>query len=339
MFKTSLRVFIAGIFLPLVFSGMMYVGSTTAYTWGTFNKAGFHQQYDQGIYRYRLLGRESLLYFQGLIERKQLPPFKPGVFRDALKVDSSWYAAYFYNNSLYLCLACCALFFVFLRTSDGRYQAVEMPLLGLTLLMTITQYVVVPYDTLSYFFLCIGMYFGLVAKQGVLSTAMLGLAIVLGTLTRETAFLLISFYVAVHYKAILLHNPLKGVRLEQWRVLLFSSLFLVSYIALRLHYGFSKGMFEDFQLFKSLHITAIAGFCFLLLLLLNLFITKPVPKAMKVYLFTSAPYTLMIVLVAMPNEMRLWVPILLPLIVLKLCSPNDTLSCEGTLHKNTVKPA
>ena len=61
--KTSLRLFIAAIFLPLAFSGMMYIGSTTAYTWGVFDKVGFHQQYSDGIYKYRVLGRESLLYF------------------------------------------------------------------------------------------------------------------------------------------------------------------------------------------------------------------------------------------------------------------------------------
>ena len=98
--KTSIRLFIAAIFLPLAFSGMMYIGSTTAYTWGVFDEAGFHQQYSDGIYKYRVLGRESLVYFQGLIEKGVLGGFSPGVFKADLNVQSSWYAAHFYNNSL-----------------------------------------------------------------------------------------------------------------------------------------------------------------------------------------------------------------------------------------------
>ncbi|NRB38676.1 MAG: hypothetical protein HRU20_09455 [Pseudomonadales bacterium] len=316
--KTALRLFIAGLFLPLVFSGMMYIGSTTAYTWGVFNEAGFHTQYDEGIYKYRVLGKESLLYFQQLLADNKLPRFMPGVFKADLNVESTWYAAYFYSNSLYLCLACCVLFFIFHGHKNDSYQHVELPMLGLTLLMTLTQYVVVPYDTLSYLFLLIGIYLSLFKKQSLLTQGLLAGCVVLATLNRETAFLIISFYVAQHHQKILLHNPLKGISTQQWVTVALSLAFLMTYFALRLYYGFDKALYQDVQFFESLHITAVVGLLFLALLLLNLLLTSPVTPQMKAYLLTSAPYSVMILLFAMPNEMRLWIPIILPLIILKL---------------------
>ena len=309
--------------MPLVFSGMMYIGSTTTYTWGVFNEAGFHQQYDEGIYKYRVLGKESLLYFQQLIEDKKLIQFSPGVIREDLNVDPAWYAAYFYNNSIYLCLACCVLFFIFKGHKDDRFLFVELPILGLTLLMTVTQYVVVPYDTLSYLFLLVGVYFCLNSSQGIGTILLLALTISLAVLNRETAFLIISFYVAINYRQVLLHNPLRGISSQQWVTVILSAVFLITYISLRLYYGFEQALYQDVQLFESFRVFAIVGMIFMILIMLNLLLTSPVTSQMKAFIFTSAPYTLMIILVAMPNEMRLWIPILLPLIILKVLAQRD----------------
>ena len=120
----------------------------------------------------------------------------------------------------------------------------------------------------------------------------------------------------------LLHNPFSKPSVEQGITVLFSSGFLIAYFGLRYHYGFEKALYQDVQILSSLHLTAITGLLFLGLLLVNLLITEPVTAAMKAYLLTSAPYTLMILLVAMPNEMRLWIPIIMPLIILKLLANN-----------------
>lgn len=318
-----IRLICLGFVIPFVLSMVAYYGFVSNYTGGLFSEEHFRAQYESGIYRYRILGRISLLKINDVLEQSTFPAMAPrAIFfldRDASLV---LYTAYFLNNVIFLCLACGVLVLLFEKLAPpGAVWIGDLSVLLLCLLMAITQYVIVPYDTMTYFFLALAFYLIAGLKQDEkqpVRLALLGLVVVLGALTRETAALIPAFYAAVHHRRLL-------ARPFRWNahhsILLFlGACFLLTYAGMRLVLGAGKNaMFEDVQFLQNLLTPfALSGLLFALAVMTVLTLSGPGRRESVVFLLTSLPYLLFILFTARLWEIRLWVPVFLAIVTLKV---------------------
>lgn len=313
------RLVCLGFVIPTVLSLVVYFGFVTNYTGGLFSKEHVREQYEAGIYRYRILGRVTLLRLNEILENAPLPAFAPrAVFFIDRQASLVLYTAYFLHNTFFLCLACVVLTRLFEKLAPpGSVWIGDLSVLFLTLLMTITQYVIVPYDTLTYLLmaLAVSLIFS-EPKRGTL--VLLGVVVVLATLTRETSALLLSFYFALHHRR-LLARPLRWSPQHKTLTFLVAT-FLLTYVGLRLVLGAEeKALFEDVQLMENLTgPLALAGLLFALAVTAVLALNEPARREGLVFLLASSPYLLVIVATARLWEIRLWVPVFLLLVILKV---------------------
>jgi len=315
-----LRIFLLGCIIPVIMSTIVYEGFSTNYTTEVFSERGFKNQYENGIYKYRLLGRVLLLKTYDYIKNHKLPTLAPIALKSLdQNGDFQFYSAYFYMNTLFLCLTCMVLFFILGgHNSNTNFTTVDLPLLFMCFLMAIAQYVVVPYDTLSYFFLSLAILLMFRGNPSVWISFALGVIVVLAALTRETAALILAFYFAHNYKNILTRpTPFKFNR-QQKTLLLIVACFVFTYATLRAIFGYKQAIFQNVMFLVYFDIFSSAGIILVLSINLLIFFTKPVTREMLVFLIAGLPYMVPMLLIANPWEIRLWVPIILLLTIMKM---------------------
>jgi hypothetical protein len=242
------------------------------------------------------------------------------------------YTACFLVNTVFMCLTCAVLYFVAERICGRQGQWIkDLSLLLMMFLMAITQYVVVPYDLISYFFLAVSM---LAMVRDPISagwTALLCSAVVLGALTRETVVLILAFYVAV-YAQRLIERP-KGWRLNRVQMTLALALacFAVTSAILRAYYG-TDNAYQQFAIPSFFRFAPnIVGTLFLVALVALMLLSEPGRSNSTIFLLAASPYTIAIFLFASPWETRLFCPIFLCLIVLKLRAVGPPVSVNPAL--------
>ncbi|HBL27917.1 MAG TPA: hypothetical protein DD490_13850 [Acidobacteria bacterium] len=313
-----IRLVCLGFVIPLVLSMVVYFGFASNYTVGVFSEAGFRGQYEAGIYKYRVLGRLALLKIHEIVENSGAPAIAPrAMFLLDRNGSPVFYTAYFLTNALFLCLACGVLMLLFERLSPPRSVWIgDLLVVLLCLLMAVTQYVVVPYDTMASFFLCLA--FGLaVAEQTLFKVILLGLVVVLCALTRETAALILAFYFAVHHRR-LLARPFRWTR-EHSALVFLAACFLGTYLGMRLAFGPGNTVFETIELKANLASPfGLAGLLFFLAVTALLLLHGPGRRESLLFLLASLPYLLFVLVTARLWEMRLWIPLFLSIVVLKV---------------------
>jgi 4-amino-4-deoxy-L-arabinose transferase-like glycosyltransferase len=100
-----LRFLMAGL-LSIVVSYIVYFGFTPNYTRNVFNEHSFRQQYDQGLYRYRILSKELVLSLHSALQARtpaQTPKKRFLVLDD--HASNLFYITYFIVNAVFLLLS------------------------------------------------------------------------------------------------------------------------------------------------------------------------------------------------------------------------------------------
>lgn len=182
-----------GVGLPAALYAAVTVGYDSSYSHQLYDRAAFVAQYRHGIYRYRVVGREAVLFADRGLHHFHLALHTPAV--DLARGGATWelFTAFFVVNGLAF-VAWAALLYgatVGAERSGQRAQWVA-PYLVLVVLVAASAYVVTPYDTLSYLLVtaaCVG------AFRGWPWPALLVLAVV-GTATRESFMVGVAAVVA-----------------------------------------------------------------------------------------------------------------------------------------------
>ena len=325
MIRRFLRALALTVAFPCLVSVVVYYGFGTNYTAGVFHEAGFRSQYQSWTYKYRILGPFLLLRTHQFVNSQCAPA---GLMRRVLartpvsvqaldkETDPTFYAAYFLLNTLCMVFAC--VFLYLLLAGGASAREVTGPTMVAGLLMGLTQYVVCPYDTLSYALLLLS--FLLIVRPFRFSFPLLALTIAVSTLTKETAALTLSFFFAYHYRDLLVPRSR-----ELRRLAILALVFVSVYAWLRLHFGIStRAVWYDVTLWSNLrdpfHLVGIAAMPIVSYLLCagsrNL-------KRCLFFLAASSPYILAMPIIALGWEMRLWVPVWLGLICLAGSLPGD----------------
>ena len=285
---------------PFCANYFAYYGYVTHFSVGVFSPDGFHAQYDNEVFKYRVLGKWLLLGVYSVLE--YLNPADAGWVRHAafLGTDSiNFYHSYFYLNSIFLCLTLLVL-------SD---RLSDLELFVVTLLVALTQYVVVPYDAVAYFFLAC-------TYRWRHNLPLVALFVFLAALNRETAALSLSLYASFYLLG-------RGGSLKGLAVL--TAVFLATYISLRLALGWDSAVGNEFTFVRYLNFNSAIGISFALAAGCAL-VRRPAWAA--VFLACSLPYILSVFLTGNPFEVRLWVPLLLGIMLVQ--APDADEAAETT---------
>jgi len=300
--------------LPFLVSYEVYYGFGTNYTADVFHEEGFREQYESGVYRYRVLGRHLLLGTHSLMEsdlffsrlmREHLPEPPAGALALDAGTDPVFYASYFVLNTFFLVL-CGILMYLILAGSPVAEMTLK--LLAAILLIGLTEYVVCPYDTLSYALVLLT--FLLILRQSKFGLPMILVALAASTLARETAVLAIPFFIAHNLEGISARRP------RQLRHLtLMAAVFAAIYMLLRVLLGFDSALWQNVRFLENISSTrSIAGFLALPVVAYPLTAVSGSRRKSLVFLAACLPYWLAMLVVAETWETRLWVPVWLGLL-------------------------
>ena len=155
MKNVSIFIIIAVIF-PLTLNFAAYFGFISGYTWNTFSESSFKNQYNNDIYKYRILSNYGIVELNHLMEIGKYKSNYNKLTRQLQFLDKdstvSFYLAYFIWNTIFLIFSSIAFYFLLLKMLKLEIITVILASLILNFLIIFTQFVVVPYDNFSYFF-------------------------------------------------------------------------------------------------------------------------------------------------------------------------------------------
>lgn len=314
------------VLLSLCLSVFVYYGFITNMTIETFTLEEFTQKYTQGIFRYRVLGRELTIFVYSIIQN--IPFFtRPDRMAEYLKTNTmTMYHALFIVNSLCIGLS------TFVLSRITRIRLINLHsliriifVLLCTFFICITQYTVTPYDSLSYLLLLSSVY--VVLRYHHHRNSMLAVLVLLsiaGILTRESQFIFSAFLFALYR----VHKHSKLWTIELVTPITVAGVSLFTYSLLRFYYGFEEAVYyagplPEYRTIKYASVLFFVGLTFLL----YVHASEKNKKTLRLFFLFSVPYFFVLLKSGILAEARLWIPhILLSSIIAHLNFDEESLN-------------
>lgn len=306
-------------FVPVLLSLTVYYGFCTGYTKQVFSETSFRDRSSHDVFKYRIVGRTLLLKTYELLASKnkvasgiraRIPQLPPSIKVLDNKANRTFYAAYFLHNTLFLVLAAVVLY-ILLARRDGRDSGVVslIHMLGISLI-ALTQFAITAYDNLSIFLVLLSIL--LMVRRFRLRLPLLLAVQILSTLTRESSALTVPFYFAYFHGEIL-----KGEKRALVELAALAGAFAVTYGLLRLWLGPSRSFYiVPTYAHNMQNVFSIAGMLLMIVITYLLCEGSPNRRSCLLFLAASSPYIVGMLIVGVTWEIRLWIPIWLPLMVL-----------------------
>lgn len=314
-----------GSFMAFLFSYIIYFGFISNYTLNLYSESNFRLQYDQDVYAYRLLGKNLLLELHEVLENNVQYEDAKSSFAELDKriktLDPSgtlnFYFAYFILNTFFLIL--CSILLVILLENSLLILSEPEKILILSLailLICLSQFVLVPYDTLSYFFqllFLLGTLFYL-RNQSYAKLLVLGIILGISTLNRESSALSLSAFASI----LLMYEGMNPKVLRNIGILGLG--FLVPYVGLRFFIESDTTLVNQILLTENLR--SISGKLGLMVWPLLGYISWVIAaksinkKTILLFHLLSLPYFVFCILTGAWFEIRLYIPIFLTSLIL-----------------------
>lgn len=314
----AVRFVCAAWLLPAAFSLVAFFGFFTNYTTDLFSANGLAERLQRSVFQYRVLGRYFVstlaTVFEPIAGRWPVP--RAFHVMDPAGTPGAYWA-YVVVHTLSTCIGC-TLLLVTLRRIVGPARsslsvAPELTVVAIALATALATFVVTPYDGLFFAFQMAAVLITLVVPA---RAALMPLTIVtiLAGLTRESAYFIPMFYLAVHHRAIV-----TGDRAVRATFSSSAAAVVGVYVGLRAILGFSgaSSVFYAWQWSSNLKWTSLAGSIMLLASLALLLAKGRHYRERLWFAALSAPYIVFAHVFAEPWELRLWLPVLVPLVVLQ----------------------
>lgn len=310
------RLVCAAWILPAGFSLIAFFGFFTNYTTDVFSRSGMAAQYERGVFRYRILGRYLVDAVSSWFEHTSMAWATPRAFT---VLDPSGtaptYWAYVSVHTISTCIGCSLLLVALRKSRNGVVP--ELAVVGVSMALALEAFVVTPYD---------GVFFALQMTALALTlaprTALAPLAVVtlLAALTRETAYFIPAFFLAVHHQRVL-----DGDRDARATLAVSAAVVIVTYVGLRAWLGWSgaTSVFYAWQGASNLKWSSLTGSAMLVSALVLLLSDGSNRTSRRWYAAVSVPYILFVHVFAEPWEWRLWIPILVPMVALMVVPERD----------------
>ena len=295
----------------IVVNSFIYFSFGNIYSSSVLNYTDFQNQFHSGIYQYRILSGYFLNFAHDFLSTLGIDYqlFKLKFTND--NAEPQMYLSFYLLNTGFLVLSG---FVMTLITETKSFIATESEKISLIIIalftIAISQFVIVPYDVSSYFFLLVFFFFLIkyLEKSTPLYLLILGVLMVISTLNRESSALSLSLMATVLYKKF----GLKKETIVPIAVLGF--IFISVYLGMRVmseNFSTNDGNLftENFSQPKN-----FLGMLFLLIFFLFTLILAKDKKAVRMILifhFLSLPYILMCIYTGILYEIRLYVPLFL----------------------------
>jgi hypothetical protein len=292
------------IVIPLTTIVSTHLWLRSAYSSDLFHLQGFLAQYNSGIFRFRMLGRQLLLLIYRVLSSKlQDQPFPMPRDPDATLLFYGSYVAlnsicFFFTNLMLL---------LFLADKNKRMADLRLAAyFFLTLLQALAMAVVTPYDQLAYALIFVGFLAAASSKTWTMYL-FLGISAIAGGLNRETEFLVTPalFSIAIFTRG-------RTSKRYGMAGLYHLALFTITYVGVRIllpgsHLisdGATFGGKWAFESFIALALTFYVGTVLAVRI-------HPDVRPTIALLILSTPYLLTILLSGILRELRLLIPVLL----------------------------
>lgn len=310
------RLVCAAWILPAGFSLIAFFGFFTNYTTDVFSRSGMAAQYERSVFRYRILGRYLVDAVSNWFEHTSMAWATPRAFT---VLDPSGtaptYWAYVSVHTISTCIGCSLLLVALRKSRNGVVP--ELAVVGVSMALALEAFVVTPYD---------GVFFALQMTALALTlaprTALAPLAVVtlLAALTREAAYFIPAFFLAVHHRRVL-----DGDRDARATLAVSAAVVIVTYVGLRAWLGWSgaTSVFYAWQGASNLKWNSLTGSAMLVSALVLLLSDGSNRTSRRWYAAVSVPYILFVHVFAEPWEWRLWIPILVPMVALMVVPERD----------------
>jgi len=319
LFDEKINGFLFIIIFPFLLFFMSYYGFETSYVVGIKSWEKAPDFMFSSVYAYRVIPNYLSVHVTEAITsivNNDLPFAKSFL----LKQGSLFYHSTFLINVFFFLLTSFVLYKILeLKPVEilSNQKIRRMVHLIAVFFIVILQYVPTNCDCIAIFFYVLGMFLTLKYLQHKKPTDLLGLSIVIfiSTFVRETACLNIAFFAAVFIDPENLKNR-NFTFIKETSLLVIA--FILPYIALRLVIPQKASFVEGIYLIKNF--TSPFNLAGLLFGILGIYFSYGFSDdtgkiMMKKYLFFALPYLLMITLVGLFWETRLFMPLLITGIV------------------------
>lgn len=337
MKEKSILIYI--IFFPFFFQLFTYYGFQSSY-YPYKIQENPTEWYYKGIYGYRLLSREAVDFLTNVVRSLMLNDFPMKNW--VLEKGTAYYHSLFIYNTFFAVLSSLMLAKVLeMKTFFGELNAkVKLGIVFFAAAISgFSQYVIVHYDNSAIFLMLAGFYFTFkfFEKRESKYMALLCLIIFISTLNRETSCLNISFLVALFIDKF----PTTFDEFKKFFTLVVLPVvaFLLPYFLLRSFIDQATG--DEYYFYESitlkhnlLGLNQVAGWVYAILVIKFLYffaVSEHNKKMMNYFLLFSLPYIVMVFLVGILWETRLFVPVFYGLLIFAFL--NNKLTGISNLQK------
>ena len=302
--------------LAFTVNSFVYFSFGNIYSSKILNYTEFQQQFGSGIYQHRILSGYFLIWIYEFLSTLNIDYsiFKLKFF-DA-DAEPKMYLSFFLLNTFFLVLSSAVMVLItetknFVATSSEKLLMIAVAVFA----TAFSQFVIVPYDISSYFFLLLFFLFLLryLQKNAVLNLAILVLMMAVSTLNRESSALSLAL------AGTLLHSEF-GLKKETLiPVAVLGITFILTYFGMRLMNGsFTTNdgnlLFQNFSQPKN--ILGLLFWAVFFVLPLMLAKDRNGIKNIIVFHLLSIPYIAMCFYSGILYEIRLYIPLFLTALLL-----------------------
>jgi hypothetical protein len=239
--------------------------------------------------------------------------------------DETFYLTYFIIAAVFTVFTALALLYLFDTAPVNPMSPPQKIFItaSLVLLIGFTQFVVTPYDTIGYFLLVAGalFFFKYLQTRKLIHFVLVNALIIIATLNRESALLTLSLMAAIYFSQY-------GFNMRWLKFMIIPVLcYLVTWMVLRLLFKSEDVLTEGIKFWSNLNLrkaSNLMGFLFAAItfyLVSNLTENAANKKLVKNFLLMSLPYILMIPVIGIMIEVRLWMPIILGAVLISQFNP------------------
>lgn len=316
MNRQLLFILLFAMLLAFTVNSIVYFSFGNVYSTSILNYDSFSAQFSAGIYSFRVLSAVLVVWIYNL-----LGSLNPDYNILKLKfldgnADPQLYVAFYLLNTFFLILSAAVFTLItslknFAATSTEKLLLISVAVISIA----VTQYVILPYDCSSYFFLLLFIFVFLqYIESGRNSLLMISSTLIfISALNRETAALSLSFAgAALYYR--------DGFTRKNFLILsLLSGIFLATYLGLRIsahHFTTNDGNLLQENLFQLKNLFGILFWLVFFTFSLLLANGQNSRRIIAFFHFLAVPYIVMCFYTGILYEVRLYIPLFLTSLIL-----------------------
>lgn len=307
---------IFAVLLAFTVNSFVYFGFANLYSSKILNIQSFQEQFQSGIYQYRILSGYFLIWIYDILSNFNIDY---GIFKlKFLNPDSEpqMYLSFYILNTLFIMLSGAMMVLITDLKSFVATNSEQLLISAVAIFcVALSQFVIVPYDISSYFFLLLFFYFLIqyLEKQSVSKLIFLSIILLVSTLNRESSALSLSLAATLLYSKF-------GLKKESiLPIAALTIVFLGVYFGLRMtseNFTTNDGnlLIQNFTQPKN-----ILGLLFwLIFFAFTLILTKDQKAVKHILLFhlLSFPYLVLCFYTGIMYEIRLYITLFLTSILL-----------------------